>query len=211
MTRRLFLTLLLVCFLTFPQAGFAAVVATFWSHDQDDSFPHAFFALKGVPDTGGAPIDANFGFTAKSLTPAILLGTVGGKVESNRPGYMRGSDARFSVTLTDVQYRAIIALIAEWNAKSDYNLNKRNCVHFVAEAARRSGLVVPNLPNLMKKPKSFLIAVGQANPGRVTQINLAGSAYFTAHGGPGATPAAIPSAPQAPTLPGSTEIVSKPR
>lgn len=174
------------------QPVFAAVTITFWSHDQDENFPHAFFALKGTPDAGGEAIDANFGFTAKAVTPAILLGTVGGKVEDSKPGYMRRSDARFSVVLTDAQYADIRALIDEWQAKSGYNLNKRNCVHFVGEAARRAGLTVPDLPKLMKKPKSYLLAVGEANPGRVQQINLDGNAYFAAYGEPGAP---VPTAP----------------
>lgn len=184
MLRRLFLLFALSWLVATAQPVGAAVTITFWSHDQDQSFPHAFFALKGAPDAGGEAIDANYGFTAKAVTPAILLGTVGGKVEDNKPGYMRRSDARFSVTLTDAQYAGIQALIAEWTANSRYNLNKRNCVHFVAEAARRSGLTVPHLPKLMKKPKSFLLAVGEANVGRVKQINLDGKAYFAAYGEP---------------------------
>lgn len=184
MLRRLFLIIALGWLALVAQPSHAAVVITFWSHDQDENFPHAFFALKGTPDAGGDPIDANYGFTAKAVTPAILLGTVGGKVEDNKPGYMRRSDARFSVVLTDDQYAAIRALIAEWSEKSHYNLNKRNCVHFVGEAARRAGLTVPDLPKLMKKPKSYLLAVGEANVGRVTQLNLDGKAYFAAYGEP---------------------------
>jgi hypothetical protein len=162
----------------------AAVTITFWSHDQDENFPHAFFALKGTPDAGGQAIDANYGFTAKAVTPAILIKTVGGKVEDSKPGYMRRSDARFSVVLTDPQYAAVQSLVVEWTNDSRYNLNKRNCVHFVAEAARRAGLTVPSLPKLMKKPKSFLLAVGESNPGRVTQLNLDGDDYFAAYGAP---------------------------
>jgi hypothetical protein len=46
-------------------------------------------ALKGTPYAGGDPVDANYDFTAKVATPAILLGTVGGKIEDSKPGYMR--------------------------------------------------------------------------------------------------------------------------
>lgn len=199
MLRRLFLALALaLALLGAPPAG-AAVTITFWSHDQDESFPHAFFALSGTPDAGGAAIDANYGFTARAVTPAILLGNVGGKVEDSKPGYMRRSDARFSVVLTDAQLADVQALVAEWSHDTRYNLNKRNCVHFVGEAARRAGLAVPMLPKLMKKPKAFLIAVGEANPGRVVQINLAGATYLSAQdpsvplpGPPAAGPADLP-------------------
>lgn len=173
----------------------AAVTITFWSHDQDESFPHAFFALKGTPDAGGAEIDDNYGFTARAVTPAILLGSVGGTVEVNKPGYMRRSDARFSVVLTDAQLASILALVADWKRIARYNLNKRNCVHFVGEAARLAGLTVPDLPKLMKKPKSFLLAVGRANEGRITQINMPGKAYFAAYGQPGSETRNGPPAP----------------
>lgn len=61
-----------------------------------------------------------------------------------------------------------------------YNLNKRNCVHFVQEAARRSGLTGLDHPALMKKPRSFLLAVRDANPARVTPLGLSGKAYLAA-------------------------------
>lgn len=163
----------------------ADVTITFWSHDQDSNFPHTFYALKGTPDAGGPALDENYGFTAKSVTPAILFGSVAGEVQTAKPGYIRRSDAQFSVVLTDTQLAQVRALVGEWRGVR-YNLNKRNCIHFVAEALRRSGVTVPDLPKLMKKPKSFLVAVGAANEGRVTQIRMGGAAYIAAYGVPGA-------------------------
>lgn len=178
---RRFLLLLLPLWLFFaaPSAT-AAVTIVFWSHDQDNDFPHAFFELKGTPDAGGPALDENYGFTAKTLTPAILLGSVAGEVQPARRGYMNRSDAQFAVVLSDAQLAAVQELVAAWSRDTRYNLNKRNCIHFVAEALRLSGLDVPNLPQFMKKPKSFLVAVGQANGDRVTQIRLKGAAYFAA-------------------------------
>lgn len=171
-----------------PLPASAAVTITFWSHDQDSNFPHTFFALKGTPDAGGPALDENYGFTAKAITPVILLGSVAGEVQTAKSGYIRRSDAQFSVVLTDAQLAQVQALVQEW-WKAKYNLNKRNCVHFVAEALRRSGVTVPELPKLMKKPKSFLVAVGRANGERVTQIRLDGAAYIAAYGVPGAAKA----------------------
>ena len=203
MLRRVILILALSLALGSAGPVGAAVVITFWSHDQDQSFPHAFFALEGTPDAGGAAIDANYGFTAKAVTPAILLGDVGGKVEDNKPAYLRRSEARFSVVLDDAQLAAVQALIAEWSHDTRYNLKRRNCVHFVGEAARRAGLDVPSLPKLMKKPKAFLVAVGAANPGRVLPIDLSGPAYLAAREAAAAEPAeqGTPPPPPAPTLP----------
>jgi hypothetical protein len=159
----------------------AAVTMTFWSHELGSSFPHAFFTLRGVPDAGGRPIDTSYGFTAGALTPAILLGTVAGKLEVGARGYIASSDARFSVVLTDAQYVQVRALAAAWDAKtgdSRYNLNKRNCIHFVKEAARTIGLTGLDHPKLMKRPRSYLLAVAAANRATVTTIDLPGKAYL---------------------------------
>lgn len=159
----------------------AAVTITFWSHELGNSFPHTFFTLRGTPDAGGTPVDANYGFTAKSVSPALLFGTVPGRLDIAKPGYMRGSDAQFSVTLTDAQYTQMLTLIAAWDDKTGdgrYNLNNRNCIHFIKEAARIAGLTGLDQPKLMKKPRSYLQAVAEANRGRVYPVNLHGDKYL---------------------------------
>jgi len=167
----------------------AAVTITFWSHELGKDFPHAFFTLRGVPDAGGAPIDVNYGFTASSLTPAILMGNVRGRLDIAKPSYMRGSDAQFSVVMSDAQYADILALVHEWGeVNTTYNLNHRNCVHFVQEAARRVGLVGTDLPQFVKKPRSFMLALAAANKDKVTIVAMHGSDYFA-----GLTPLAAPS------------------
>ena len=180
----------------------AAVTITFWSHEFGNSFPHAFFTLRGVPDAGGAPVDANYGFTAKSITPALLWGTVAGRLDISKPGYIRGSDAQFSVVLSDTQYSQVLTLIAAWDDRTGdghYNLNKRNCVHFVKEAARIAGLTGIDQPKLMKRPRSYLLAVEAANAGLVVPVKLRGEAYFATLPPLRATNAPMPSAPPVPT------------
>jgi hypothetical protein len=166
-----------------PLPAQAAVTITFWSRDMGIYFPHAFFTLRGTPDRGGTPIDASYGFTARAVTPALLFGNVGGKVERPKRGYMEGSHVRFSVTLTDAQYDAVVRLVTEWDQKtgdSTYNLNKRNCVHFVREAARRSGLATVDFPKLMKKPGSFLRAVEAGNAGQLVVVEQMGDTWLAA-------------------------------
>ncbi len=161
--------------------AWAAVTITFWSHELGNSFPHAFFTLRGVPDAGGAPVDVNYGFTAKSVSPKILMGTVAGRLDVSKPGYIAGSDAQFSLVLTDAQYSQMLALAAAWDEKTGdgrYNLNSRNCVHFVKEAARLAGLIGLDQPKLMKKPRSYLKAVAAANTGHVTVLDVHGKAYL---------------------------------
>lgn len=170
----------------------AAVTITFWSHEFGNDFPHAFIMLRGQPDAGGSPVEINYGYTAKTITPAILFGKVPARIDVAKPGYMRGSDAQFSMVLTDAQYRDMVSLAYEWSRPEvDYDLNHRNCVHFVQEAARRLGLASVDQPKLMKKPRSFLRALAAANPTRVTVIARHGVDYL----------AALPRLPSAPTIP----------
>ncbi|MBE2992866.1 hypothetical protein IFR23_12665 [Sphingomonas sp. CFBP 13603] len=159
----------------------AAVTITFWNHELGNSFPHAFVTLRGVPDAGGAPVDTNVGFTAKSLTPALLFGPVAGRLDIARPTYVGSSDAQFAVVMTDAQYDAVLRLVAAWSeGKPDsvYRLSDHNCVTFVKEAARIVGLTGLDQPRLMKKPRSYLKAVVAANAGRVTVLDLHGKAYL---------------------------------
>ncbi len=160
----------------------AAVTITFWSHDLGNSFPHAFFSLRGVPDAGGAPVDTNVGFTAKSVSPALLMGPVAGKLDIPKPGYVAGSNAQFSVVMSDAQYGAVLRLVDAWGeGKPDsvYRLSDHNCVTFVKEAARIVGLTGLDQRKLMKKPRSYLKALQAENAGRVTPVGLHGKAYLS--------------------------------
>ena len=168
----------------------AAVTITFWSHDFGNNFPHAFVTLRGVPDAGGELVDTAYGFTAITVSPALLFGNVGGMVEVPKTAYIGDSDAQFSLVLTDAQYAQELALAQAWGGKAAgetavakhadtrYNLNRRNCVHFVKEAARIAGLVGLDQPKLMKKPRSYLLAVGAANASAVTTVAMKGDAYL---------------------------------
>jgi hypothetical protein len=164
--RLILLSLLMLC------AGLSAparaeVVVSFYSHDFGDRFPHGFIVMKGTLDATGEVVDANYGFTAVSVSPAILFGSVKGKVESSKPDYIEKSDRQFDVTIDDATYGRVLAKVAEWRDREQpsYSLNKRNCVHFVMELAETVGLNVNRKSKLFKKPKSFLIEVKGLNPG----------------------------------------------
>lgn len=152
-----FLAAALLAFAATP--AFAAVEITFYSKELGDSFPHAFVTLKGTPDRGGAPVDEDYGFTAKAVTPAILFGRVGGEVITNHSnGYLKGSDPHFTLTLTDAQYDRVMETVARWRGlkQPSYDLGKANCVHFVGELAAAAGLRTDVRKGLMKKPRSYL-------------------------------------------------------
>ena len=164
--RLILLSLLLICAgLTAPAR--AEVVVSFYSHDFGDRFPHAFIVLKGRLDATGEVIDTNYGFTATAVSPAILLGSVKGEVQTSKPDYIAKSDRQFDVTIDDATYARLVAKVAEWRDREQpsYNLNKRNCVHFVMELAEIVGLKVNRNSKLFKKPKSFLIEVKGLNSG----------------------------------------------
>lgn len=164
--RLILLSLLLLCAgLTAPAR--AEVVVSFYSHDFGDRFPHAFVVLKGKIDATGELVDANYGFTATSVSPAILFGSVRGEVQTSKPDYIARSDRQFDVTIDDATYARLMAKVAEWRDRKQpsYSLNKYNCVHFVMELAEISGLKVDRESKLFKKPKSFLLEVKGLNPG----------------------------------------------
>lgn len=164
--RLILLSLLLLC-VGLANPVRAEVVVSFYSHDFGDRFPHAFIVLKGKIDATGEVVDVNYGFTATSVSPAILLGSVKGAVQTSKPDYIAKSDRQFDVTVDDATYARLMAKVAEWRDREQpsYSLNKRNCVHFVMELAEVVGLTVNRKSKLFKKPKSFLIEVKGLNAG----------------------------------------------
>lgn len=162
------LSLLIIAPLLFwAQSAYAAVTITFYSHDFGSHFPHAFIVLKGNVDSTGEAVDTNYGFTAVNLSPSILFGSVKGKIETSKAKYVASSDPHFSITLSDAQYGQVVAKMEEWRDRpqKSYSLNKRNCVHFVAEVAQLLGLNTNAKSKYFKKPKTFLREVKTLNPG----------------------------------------------
>jgi hypothetical protein len=154
-----------------PAAALATVRISFYSHEFGSNFPHAFITLEGQDDRTGDKINANYGFTATHISPGILLGPVKGEVFSREPakeaGYIAASDRHFSFALTDAEYDALLARIDKWrNLKQpSYDLNRRNCVHFVADMAAALGMTAETPKALMKKPRSYTEHLTRANLG----------------------------------------------
>lgn len=145
----------------------AAVEIAFYSRELGgNNFPHAFVTLKGTLDSTGEAVDTSYGFTAKAITPAILLGSVAGEVVVEGERQVARSDRQFALVLSDERYRAVMAVVEAWRGRRQpsYNLNRRNCVHFVAELARAAGLRVEEQRRLMRRPRSFLEHVRALNP-----------------------------------------------
>lgn len=163
-----YLTMILAVLLTqFSSAARAEVIATFYSHDFGDYFPHAFVKLKGTVDSTGQVVDTNYGFTAVNTTPAILMGPVKGMVETKDAKYIANSNPHFSIRLSDAEYHKFMAFVEKWRSLpgKSYSLSKRNCVHFAMEAAALLGLSVNKQSKFFKKPKSFILEVMKLNNG----------------------------------------------
>jgi hypothetical protein len=164
------IALLAAALLAFASApAWAAVSITFYSKEFGTSFPHAFVMVEGQLDRGGARIDEDYGFTAKSISPAILWGKVAGEVITDHSvSYVKGSDRHFTLTLSDSEYDRAMATVARWRAakQPSYDLDRHNCVHFVAEIAAAIGLSA-DTSRFMKKPRSYLEALTQANRERL--------------------------------------------
>src|SRR3546814_18051299 len=99
----------------------AEVVVSFYSHDFGDRFPHGFIVMKGTLDATGEVVDANYGFTAVSVSPAILFGSVKGTVESSKPDYIEKSDSQINVTIDDATYGRLLEKVAEWQPRHTPN------------------------------------------------------------------------------------------
>jgi hypothetical protein len=161
------LALLLLLLIALPTPAWAAVEIAFYSRELGgNNFPHAFVALRGTVDSTGQTVDTSLGFTARAVTPALLFGSVAGEIQIEGPRQIARSDRQFAVILSDERYRAVVAVIEAWRgrAQPSYNLNQRNCVHFVGELAEAAGLRVEYLARLMRRPRSFLLHVRSLNP-----------------------------------------------
>jgi len=164
------LTLFAALLLGLHGPAIAAVEIAFHSRELGGSFPHAFVRLLGTLDATGEAVDISYGFTARTVSPAILFGSVPGEVFVEGEARVRNSDRQFRLTLTDDQYRAVVAVVEEWRNRPQpsYSLSRANCIHFVAAIASALGLTVELVPRLMRRPRSFLIHQRELNLGRVT-------------------------------------------
>ena len=146
-----------------PAIARADIEVGFWTRELGLELPHAFFTIKGNID--GKPVDETYGFTAKTITPALLWGPVPGRIDIASKGYMAASNRLWTVTVPDAAYPRLKELVARYSAKpgSIYRMNQRNCVHFVAEAAGLLGMRLPDGTGMMKKPTSYMMAIAAAN------------------------------------------------
>lgn len=166
---RLFRLLAAVFALVFATAAFAEVRVTFHSFNGSmpfGRFPHTFVAFDGTLDSTGERVRENFGWSAKTLSPAILQGPVYGTILVEKDKYLTSTNRHFTVALTDAQYRTLRAEVERFRTAPGkyYSLETRNCIHFVGRMAELLGLKVEYPPEMLRKPRLWLNHIGDLNP-----------------------------------------------
>ena len=165
------LAALALAFLTvlFALPAWAAVTVHFQSFNGSVLFgryPHTFVVLDGTLDATGQRIHENYGFTAKRVSPAILSGPVEHDISIEEEKYITSTNRHFSVTVPDDIYWRIREEVDDWRTLpgKGYDLETRNCIHFVGAIAEIVGLTVSFPKELMRKPKAWLNLMTARNP-----------------------------------------------
>ena len=129
-------------------------------------YPHAFVVFEGKLDDTGEVIKENYGFSAKTAGPNVLLGPTAHIVMTEKPKYIRTTNRHFTLTVSDATYRRMKAEVIAWRDAPGkfYDLDERNCIHFVARIAELGGVTVDFPEDLLRKPKEWFNHIAQLNP-----------------------------------------------
>lgn len=166
---RVLALLLSIALLFHPLAVAAQVTLSFHSFNGSvivGRYPHTFIVLEGTLNADGRPINESYGYTAVSAGPSVLRGNVPGTVNSEKAKYIATTNRHFSVPISDAQYHAVVAEMRSWRDEGGrgYNLDRRNCVHFVARIAQMVGIRADVPAKLVRRPKAWLNHVTRLNP-----------------------------------------------
>lgn len=166
---RLFKHFALLVALLWTGPAFAEVQLHFHSFNGNvfwGRYPHTFIVLEGKLEETGREINENYGFSARRVSPAILSGPVEHMILAESEKNVRKTNRHFSITLSDAEYIKVIKLVRSWQEAPGkfYDLEKRNCIHFVGEIARLVGLKVEYPDNMLRTPKKWLNYITAMNP-----------------------------------------------
>lgn len=151
-------------------SAWAEVTLTFYAHpgarvrDGNLLFPHAFVQATGTLYETGETVDWAAGFTARNPGPQLLFARGVGVVEVPNPRYVGEGKPYLTLVVSDAAWRAVRARADWWNTPEGwvYDLQRRNCITFIADLARLAGLQTAEEPSM--KPGTFLEATAALNP-----------------------------------------------
>ncbi|MGB7374366.1 hypothetical protein [Pontixanthobacter sp.] len=129
-------------------------------------YPHTFVVLNGTMAGSGAAVDENYGFTARTVSAAILSGPVEHDILVEEDRYIKKTNRHFAVVLTDAQVERVRATMRAWRGQPGkyYDLDSRNCIHFVGAMAQIAGLKVEYPKKMLRRPKQWLNHIAALNP-----------------------------------------------
>ena len=129
-------------------------------------YPHTFISLDGTLDANGQKVHENFGWSARSASPAVLAGPVDGMILVEDEKWLQKTNRHFSVTLDDATYwkvRKKIDFYREHPGKF-YNLDSNNCIHFIGAVGEVIGLKVDYPKSMLRRPRQWLNHISTLNP-----------------------------------------------
>lgn len=152
-----------------PVPAFAQVLLSFHSFNGSylgGRYPHAFVVLDGTL-ADGTRVHENYGYSTSAGALAALSGKVPGIIQVEKEKYILSTNRHFTVPVSDAQYRAIVAEVNAWKdapGQKRYDLDHRNCIHFVARIAELVGLKAEVPQNMVRRPKLWLNLITRLNP-----------------------------------------------
>ena len=159
----------LVALFAFAQPAEAKVRVSFQSFNGSVLFgryPHTFVVFDGTLDDTGEKVYENFGFSAKTVSPAVLTGPVKQEIYVEKEKWITKTNRHFTITVDDATYRKMRAEVEAWRSHPAklYDLDKNNCIHFVGKMAQLAGLKVDYPKELLRKPRAWLNHISALNP-----------------------------------------------
>jgi hypothetical protein len=129
-------------------------------------YPHTFVVFDGTLEDSGERVYENYGFSARRATPDVLLGPVAHTMYTESERWIRSTNRHFSITVSDATYRRMKSEVIAWRDAPGkyYDLDTRNCIHFVGRIAELAGLTVDFPRDMLRKPKAWLNHVTARNP-----------------------------------------------
>ncbi len=108
----------------------------------------------------------NFGFSAVYSSQAMTNDPAEHEIVVEEDDTIRETNRHFSITVSDEKYRQMRREIERWRNYPGryYDLDERNCIHFVATLAEMVGVQADVPERFLRRPKAWLNYITRNNP-----------------------------------------------